>query len=1129
MAVNFIEIRSRIQDARAVHFKKQLLNKGYKNISDLKVSDLYTLDKDFTQEELGKIAALLVNPVIEEASINKTNLPENTNWIIEMGFLPKVTDNVANTVKESIEDLLREKVPFLKKNSFPEKNTFLKKYEFSKTIRPTNIFSDSEGVYSIFTLYISGNLNKKEAKNIGGELINPLIQRVSVQSRSEYEKNGSMAKKIPYMILGSHPQTDEVDMNLDDEELKKLGKQGILNKNGSRRGPLALDLDQLKTIQTHFKTLGRKPRDIELESLAQTWSEHCKHTIFSSELDEIKEGLYKHFIKGATEKIREQKHPQDICVSVFKDNAGAIIFDDEYLITHKVETHNTPSALDPFGGAVTGILGVNRDTIGFGMGAKPIANFYGFCFADPNDTKPLYKGPNKTQKMLEPKRIMMGVIDGVTKGGNDSGIPTPLGFMYFDPRYKGKPLVFVGTIGLIPKIVNGKPSHEKKANPGDYIVVVGGRVGKDGIHGATFSSEALDNESPITAVQIGDPITQKKFSDALVKEARDLGLYSSITDNGAGGLSCSVCEMAKESGGCHVFLEKIPTKYPNLAPWEIWISESQERMTLSIPKNKWPAFKSLMKRRAVEATVIGEFTNSGKCAVTLNGTTIMDVSLDFLHEGCPKKILKSDSARPEKKIECLKINEKTAFSDKQTVFFSANENIGAAKRQTDDEKSNWTATLLKMLTRLNLTSYEFVSRQYDHEVQSTDILKPLQGRGRVNASASVIKPLYDSQKGIILSYGLNPLYGDIDAYHMAACAIDTAIRNAVAAGATLNHLALLDNFCWCSSNDPKRLGQLKEAARACYDYAVAYGTPFISGKDSMFNDFNGFDENGNSVTISIPPTLLISSIGVIDNIEKAVSLDVKMPGDLIYILGETFDELGGSEFTNFLKEKIGQLYDTSALTNTKYETLSKTSDANFIKTPDKKSQNFLIKTSIPNSLKSSIQNPLSNTVPKVNAEKNKKLYETFHKAVMQDLIASAQSIGLGGLAVALAKKAIAGQLGMEISLKNIHAYKGVSEKCSFGDKNLSTDKNLPTNRNYPDETLSDMSILFSESQGRIIVSIAPENQKSFEKIFEGLACAPIGVVRENSKFTIEGKNGTKIVKINVNALTESYRKTFAHY
>jgi len=361
---------------------------------------------------------------------------------------------------------------------------------------------------------------------------------------------------IPKVTIESEPKADEVDLDLSDEELIKLGKLGVPNADGTRRGPLALSLSYLKTIKAYFEKEGRNPTDIEIESLAQTWSEHCKHTIFAVDsMDEIEEGIYKHYIKAATNKIRKDKGDKDFCRSVFTDNSGGIVFDDKYLITDKAETHNSPSALDPFGGAVTGIVGVNRDCLGFGMGAKPVINRYGYCFGNPQSYIPLYRGKNKTNKSLTPRQIMDGVIEGVNAGGNQSGIPSPQGFAYFEDRYRGKPLVFVGTIGLMPQEVNGKPSWEKKAQPGDKVVVIGGRVGLDGVHGATFSSEVMDGGSPATAVQIGDAITQKKLSDAIAKEARDMDLYNSITDNGAGGISCSVAEMARECGGCYVELD----------------------------------------------------------------------------------------------------------------------------------------------------------------------------------------------------------------------------------------------------------------------------------------------------------------------------------------------------------------------------------------------------------------------------------------------------------------------------------------------------------------------------------------------------------------------------------------------
>ncbi|MBI3887770.1 phosphoribosylformylglycinamidine synthase, partial [Candidatus Microgenomates bacterium] len=689
--------------------------------------------------------------------------------------------------------------------------------------------------------------------------------------------------------------------------------------------------------------------------------------------------------------------------------------DDEYLVTYKVETHNSPSALDPFGGAITGIGGVNRDALGFGMGAKPVANFYGYCFADPRVDVPLYKGKNKTQQMLSSKRIMEGVIAGVNAGGNQSGIPTPQGFVYFDERFRGKPLVFVGTVGLIPRKIKGKLSHKKQAKPRDFIVIVGGRVGKDGIHGATFSSEALDSGSPATAVQIGDPITQKKLSDAIVKEARDLLLYNSITDNGAGGLSCSVAEMGTESGGCEVAIENIPLKYPGLDPWEIWISESQERMTLAVPPAKWKAFSTLMHSRGVEATVIGTFTDSGKCIVTYNKKTIVDLDMDFLHEGLPKRQMKS------KILLASSINTK-------------------CKMPKDLAK-----TILQMLSRFNITSFEFISQQYDYIVQGNAVLGPLHGKGRVNADASVIRPVLASQKGVILSQGLYPMYSEIDAYKMSAASVDTAIRNAVAMGANPDYLSLLDNFCWCSSNDPVRLGQLKEAVKACYDLAVSYGTPFVSGKDSMFNDFKGYDNEGNQVAISILPTLLISSFGVVPDITKVVSLDAKQSGDLLYILGETYEEIGGSEYSQM------QMFS-------------------------------------------------ADSVPAVDPVRNKGVYNALYQAIQKNLVASSISVGRGGLAVALAKKAIGGMLGLTIDLQKLS---GDASRNDFA--------------------------LYSESQGRILVTVAHKNKQIFEQTMKGNSFSKIGKVTKAKNLVIIGLKGKEIVSLTIDSAANAYRETFKDY
>lgn len=1046
-----IEIYSTIPDTRATIRKQKIktLNLA-QNVTDLWLADVYTIDKKLKQYDLEKISSMLTNPITQTSIINTQNVsgergtsdsriksdrdtghtPRSTGasntkamvlnkftYAIEIGYLPGVTDNIATTTKEGISDLLK------------------------------TTFTSEEGVYTSQLTFLTGKLSKSEALKIAGALYNPLIQRLHLKSYAEYIKDGGMDVIVPRVILKEKPKVLQVNLDVTDEELITIGKSGITGPDGIRRGPLALDLSFMQTIRDYFKKQKRQPTDIELESIAQTWSEHCKHTIFANPMDEITDGLFKTYIKKATEEIRKKKGKNDFCISVFTDNSGGIAFDDKYMVTHKVETHNTPSALDPFGGAITGIVGVNRDAIGFGLGAKPVANFYGYCFADPRVDIPLYKDEKKTMKMLSSRRIMDGVIDGVNAGGNQSGIPTPQGFVYFDESYRGKPLVFVGTVGLIPRKIKNKPSHIKKAGPGDYIVMLGGRVGKDGIHGATFSSEALSSGSPATAVQIGDPITQKKLSDAIIKEARDQLLYSSITDNGAGGLSCSVAEMAKESNGCMVELEKVPLKYAGLDPWEIWISESQERMTLAVPKKNWKKFSGLMQRRDVEATIIGEFTNSGKCIVTYDGKTIMDVDLDFLHDGLPPRPMQTTYHPPlfEEPDIPLPITKNTNETRKKISKKSAGAGISPATEHFLKLQEYHTGILINMLKRLNITSFEFISQQYDHIVQGNAVLGPLQGAGRVNGDTSVIRPILSSNKGVIMSQALYPTYSEIDPYNMAACSIDTAIRNAVAAGADPDYLAILDNFCWCSSNDPERLGQLKLAVKACYDYAVAYETPFVSGKDSMFNDFKGFDEKGKPINISVLPTLLISSFGVVNDITKVVSLDAKTPGDLIYILGETFDELGGSEYF-------------------------------------------------------AMNNGLGKTVPKVNAAKNKKLYAAYYKAIQKNLIASGISIGRGGLAVALAKTTIGGMLGATISLQNL-----------------------------PGNTSRDDYALYSESQGRILVTVAKENKAQFEKVLNGNVCKQIGEVTKDKTIKIKGLQGDEIINLKQDNAINAYRETFNTY
>ncbi|MDO8561773.1 MAG: phosphoribosylformylglycinamidine synthase subunit PurL [bacterium] len=983
-----ITVTSKIQDARASGYLKTLkaLFPALR-LESVAVTLSYTIDAQLSQKECELVAERLTNPLTEEYSITLVQAPASYAYAIEIGYLPGVTDNVGNTARQTAEDCLRRK------------------------------FKDGEAVYSSVFIYLAGEITQQEAEAAAGELHNSLIERATI-----YPASSEFKIIVPRVALQRYAPAGDVDLNVSDAELEKIGKEGIkdlstmLGASGTPRGPLALSLRAMKVIQEHFAKLGRNPTDVELEALAQTWSEHCKHTIFADPLDEVKEGIYRRYIKGATQKIRKQKGKKDFCVSVFTDNSGAIAFDDEYLVTHKVETHNSPSALDPFGGSVTAIVGVNRDCLGFGKGAKPIANVYGFCVADPNDATALYRDAAKKQQLLPARRILEGVVRGINAGGNQSGIPTPLGFVAVDPSYRGKPLVYGGTVGLIPRKLHGKKLYEKGAQAGDYIVMVGGRVGADGIHGATFSSESLSGGSPATAVQIGDPITQKKLSDVIIREARGRGLYSSITDNGAGGLSGAVGEMARESGGCEVDLAKVPLKYPGLAPWQIWLSESQERMTLAVPEKSWPALKKIFDRHDVEATRIGEFTKSGRCVVKFGRKNVMDIALSFLHDGRPIEIQKSKKP----KGRTLGISEGPTLR---------NPELGEA--------------LLQILARPNVCSTSFIAEQYDHEVQGSSVTKPLEGKGRVNADAGVLQPLSNSSRGVVLAHGYCPWYSAIDTYKMAAASIDTAIRNAVCAGASRDYLAILDNFCWSSSEKPERLHELKEAARACFDTATDYGTPFISGKDSMFNDFRGFTEDGKNIHIAALPTLLISAIGVIPDVAKAMTIDFKQAGDSIYLVGETNDELGASEYFAMLGEKTGSI------------------------------------------------------VPTVDAKKNAKVYDAISKVIQNNLVASAISVGRGGLATALAKSSIAGRLGAEVSVSKI-----------------------------PGNAKKDDAILFSESQGRMLVSVRPESKDAFEKIFRGLAVTEIGTVGvETVSIALPDAN----IKTSLVGLTNAYRSFFKNW
>ncbi|RQD73823.1 phosphoribosylformylglycinamidine synthase subunit PurS [Desulfonatronospira sp. MSAO_Bac3] len=884
------------------------------SVDSVRMITCYTISgvqKSQKQEILDR--HILSDPVLHKPAFKP--LAADFDWIIEVGFKPGVTDNEGRTAARALQQALTEPGPDIR-------------------------------VYTSRQYLINARLDREQATRIARDLLaNELIHRYEIKDHQEWSSRPGFTP-VEAKVTGI--PSDEVSAvtleGLSDEDLMQLSREMVL----------ALSLEEMHTIRDYYldeqvRTIRQnldlplQPTDVELECLAQTWSEHCKHKIFNARIDyhnaesgrkSTINSLFDTYIASSTRDIRRQKKDQDFCRSVFKDNAGVIAFDQDLDVCIKVETHNSPSALDPYGGALTGIVGVNRDPMGTGMGADLLCNTDVFCFASPFYDQPL------PPRLLHPRRVMEGVREGVEHGGNKSGIPTVNGAVVFEPRYLGKPLVFCGTVGSIPARVGGGPGYQKKARCGDHIVMTGGRIGKDGIHGATFSSEELHSGSPATAVQIGDPITQRKMYDFIIR-ARDLGLYNAITDNGAGGLSSSVGEMAEDTGGCDLDLSLAPLKYDGLRPWEILLSEAQERMTLAVPPDKLEDFMDLAREMDVEATVLGSFNDHGSFMIRYADRVVGCLDMHFLHHGLSRMHLKAVWNRPDLSSE-----------------ISAD--LG------DDQAGD---LLLDMLSRLNICSREYIIRQYDHEVQGGSVIKPLVGINRDGpGDAAVIRPVLSSEKGLVISNGICPKYSDLDTYWMMANAIDEAVRNNVATGGDMRHMAGVDNFCWCDPvQSPKtpdghyKLAQLVRANQALAHFCRGYGVPCISGKDSMKNDYMDQD-----LKISIPPTVLFSVISVIQDINLCLSSDFKSPDQDIYVLGLTRDELGGSELSYQLDMQGGQ-------------------------------------------------------VPQVDMLSSRLRYHTFHQAASKRLVSACHDLSDGGLGVALAEMAIGGRIGASVDISLVPA------------------------------------------------------------------------------------------------------------
>jgi phosphoribosylformylglycinamidine synthase len=943
-----------------------------------------TIHADISANDAERVAAQFANPVLQKGIVGETKRGD-FDWLVAVGFLPGVTDNVGRTAHEAIGDIVGRD---------------LRDDEF--------VFSSTEYMIS------GGQLSRDDIEHIAKDLLaNELIESVAVFAKEDVSSK-PLPLNLPLMPPSQPGAVETVDLDVSDEKLMEISSKGIL----------ALSLEEMKAIQAYFRSaegrgalgLGNTPTDVELEAIAQTWSEHCKHKIFDAEIEyddgngnaEKIVSLYKSFIQKSTREIGEKI---DWLVSVFHDNAGVVAFNDKFDIAYKVETHNSPSALDPYGGAMTGIVGVNRDPLGTGRGCDLLMNVWGYCLASPfTSAKEVPKG------LLHPRRLRDGIHKGVIDGGNQSGIPYGLGWEYFDERYLGKPLVYCGTVGLLPKTIGGTPGHDKHINPGDLIVMTGGRIGKDGIHGATFSSEELHGESPSQAVQIGDPITQKRMSDFIV-EARTENLYNFITDNGAGGLSSSIGEMATKSGGCEMDLAKAPLKYAGLSPWEILVSEAQERMSFAVPPEKIDDFMDLAKRRDVEATVLGTFTDSGKFHILYDGETVAWIDLEFLHDGLPRMRLKAKWTPPAANAE--------------------------TPPSLDD--ADIAGDIANLAGRLNICSNEFKARQYDHEVKGISVTKPFMGVGRDVAADAVVAMVEPAGKeGIVLSSAISPRHSDIDTYHMTAWVIELAIRRVIAAGATPDGIALLDNFCWPDPvKSPKtpdgeyKLAQLVRSNKALYEYTKAFDAPCVSGKDSMKND-----SVLGGKKISIPPSLLISAITKIDDVSKAITPDAKSPGDDVYLVGTTKSELGGSEYLAMRGNDGGE-------------------------------------------------------VPKIDAGNATAIHRAVAETADKRLARSMHAPAHGGLAISLAKTAMAGRLGLEIDLDAV-----------------------PTEHNA---TISAAEKLFSESGTRFLITARHEKAAEIAEILSNVPHAKIGRVVEKPE--IELTSGGKKHAVQLDAILEKYKST----
>lgn len=884
------------------------------HVERVRVIQVLTLETGLSETELELVRTeIFTNPVTQTSSFQP--LAQSFDWAVWVGFRPGVRDTAGSVAIEAISDVL-----------------------------PQSLSAEDAAYTSKLYLLEKASLERVQVETIARELLaNDIVQQCKIFSAAAWDPEVGIGLSAPKVVLAHVPRVDAIPIRSDDE-LERL----------SRERNLALNPNDIPVIRGYFqrpevlaarRRMGLDaPTDVELEAISQARSDHCNHNTFRGKfhyLDSVSgerqvvDNPFKTCIQAPTLAIKERK---DWVKSVLWDNAGVARFDDRHHYVITGETHNSPSNMEAYGGSLTGIVGVYRDPMGTGKGSRLIAGLYGYCVG-PRD----YSGPLKPH--LHPRRLLDGVIEGVRDGGNKHGVPTPIGNLTFHPSYLGKCLVFVAALGIMPARIGGEPCEEKHPNPGDLIVMTGGRVGKDGIHGVTASSETYSEHTPAGHVQIGDPYTQKKMHDFLL-EARDLGLITFITDNGGGGLSSSVGESAQMAGGAEVELELVPLKYQGLDVWEIWISESQERMTVAVRPEHLDRFLALSRQHEVESTVIGRYTDTGILHLKHNGRTCAYLDLSFFEQAFPQWTFEAEWMPPERRG----LNEPVL-----------------------SEPTDYGAALKQMLARPNLCSRQWIQRQYDHEVQGTSAVKSLVGTDRaVPNDAAVLRPVLSGERGLAMAQTLLPTYSLIDTYGMVRATIDEAVRRLLAVGAQLDEIGGVDNFCWPNIRyDPEtnpdgryKAAQLVRANWALRDLCLAYGIPLLSGKDSMYVDGHLPGAFGERHKVSGLPTMQFTATSTVTDIALCVTMDAKLPGDLVYVLGETRNELGASEY---------------------YEMLGY----------------------------------VGCNLPDLDPAANLKLYRVLETAIAEGLVASCRGLYRGGLVVHAAMSAFAGNLGMRIQLDRV--------------------------------------------------------------------------------------------------------------